>query len=295
MRVTNRTIFETAQRQIAAARDRLQQASDRVSSGMRVVHPGDDPAAAGLMVSHEIAIERHQSIDQGVSRASDEADVADGALQSVSTLLTRARELAVQFGNDSYSASERAAGAQEIRDISGQVGVLMNTSVAGRYIFGGNSDRSPPFDAAGNYLGDTAVRQVETAPGLLQSSSIRADQALKGVGGGVDVFATLSTLATALSGNNGAGVRATIDNLGTSTDQIAAALSQIGGSLDAFQSARAIGDVAKAAVQKMLSSESEVDIFAATSQLAQSQQGLEAALAASAKSFSLSLMDFLPR
>jgi flagellar hook-associated protein 3 FlgL len=286
MRVTNRTIFETAQRQIAVARDRLQDASDRVSTGLRVVHPGDDPAAAGLIVSHAIAIERHQSIDQAVSRASDEAEVADGALQSISTLLNRARELAVQLGSDTYSASERAGGAQEIRDISGQIGNLMNTSVAGRYIFGGNDDRSPPFDAAGNYLGDTGVRQVETAPGLLQTSSIRADQALKGVGGGVDVFGTLTA-------NDGTAIRGTLDNLSSSTDQIVAAMTQLGGSMEAFQSARAIGDVAKLAAQKMLSSESQADIFEATSQLAQSQQGLEAALAASAKSFSLSLLDFL--
>ena len=44
----------------------------------------------------------------------------------------------------------------------------MNTQEAGRYLFGGNIDRTPPFDAAGTYAGDTGVRQVEVAPGLLR-------------------------------------------------------------------------------------------------------------------------------
>ena len=74
------------------------------------------------------------------SSAQGEVQVADGALQSVGTLLQRAQELAVQLGNDTYSATERAAGAQEINGISSQIVQLMNTQVAGRYIFGGNND-----------------------------------------------------------------------------------------------------------------------------------------------------------
>ena len=72
--------------------------------------------------------------------------------------------------------------------LSQQIVQLMNTQVAGRYIFGGTKDSAPPFDASGNYVGDGNVRQIEIAPGLLQASSIRADVALKGTGGGIDVF-----------------------------------------------------------------------------------------------------------
>jgi hypothetical protein len=46
-------------------------------------------------------------------------------------------------------------------------------------------------------------------------------------------------------------------------------------------------------VQKVLASESEVDVFEAASELAMAQQALEAALAVSAKSFSVSLLDYL--
>ena len=151
-------------------------------------HPGEDPAAAGVIVSHRMALERFDTIDQTIARAAEEAEVADGALQEVSTLIARARELAVQLGNDTYSNIERAGGAHEIGAIIGQITQLMNTQVAGRYIFGGNIDRTPPFDALGNYSGDTNIRQVEVAPGLMQNQSVRADQALKGAGGGVDVY-----------------------------------------------------------------------------------------------------------
>jgi len=293
MRVTNKMMFDVASAQIGGARDRTVKAQQEVTTGMRVVHPGDDPAAAGLMVSYQASIDRFTAIDQATSRASEEVQVADGSLQDVSTLLQRANVLAVQLGNDSNSASERAAGAQEVQDIFGQLVRVMNTQVAGRYIFGGNVDQSPPFDASGNYAGDTNVRQVETAPGLLQNASVRADQAMKGVGGGVDVFASLTSLTTALTANDGVGIRNAIGNVSQSINQIATALSQTGGMLSSFDSAKNVGSVAKDSATKVLASTSEADIFDATSRLTLAQQALEASLAVTARSFNTSLMDFL--
>lgn len=295
MRITNQMMYQNAQAQTMAARDRVVQAQNQVTTGLRVVHPGDDPAAAGLMVSQNAAVQRLDIIDKSISTASSEVQVADGALQSVSTLLARAQELAVQLGNDTYGTSERAGGAAEITDIKSQVSRLMNTQVAGRYIFGGNVDNAPPFDAAGTYSGDTTVRQVEIAPGLLGNSSVRADQAVKGVGltGGVDVFAVLTALATALSSNDGTGIRGAVAAISQSTDQVASALTSTGTMLSAFQSAQEIGTVAKDAAQKVLSASSEADIFQATSNLSLAQQSLEASLAVTGKSFSLSLLDYL--
>jgi len=181
MRVTNRMSFDQAQAQMMAARDRAIKAQQQVTSGMRVDHPGDDPAAAGVMVSQGIAIQRLNTIDKTTSSAQGEVQTADGALQNVSTLLSRAQQLAVQLGNDTYSAAERSAGAQEINSISSQIVQLMNTQVAGRYIFGGAKDSAPPFDASGNYLGDSNVRQIEIAPGLQTSEA--ASAGLPGSGG----------------------------------------------------------------------------------------------------------------
>jgi len=293
MRVTNRMSFDQAQGQMMAARDRALQAQQQVTSGKRVDHPGDDPAAAGVMVSQGIAIQRLDTIDKTISSAQGEVQTADGAVQSVSTLLARAQQLAVQLGSDTYSAAERSAGAQEINSISSQIVQLMNTQVAGRYIFGGTKDSAPPFDASGNYQGDGNVRQIEIAPGLLQASSIRADVAMKGAGGGIDVFGALSAVSSALANNDGAGVRGAIAGLDKSTDQISAALTSTGGILSAFESAQQVGSVAKESAQKVLSAQSEADVFEATSNLTMAQQSLQAALAVTAQSFSVTLLNYL--
>jgi len=113
------------------------------------------------------------------------------------------------------------------------------------------------------------------------------------VTGGVDVFAVLSSLSTGLAANDGATVRASIDGLNQGTNQISAALTNAGTMLSAFENAQQIGSVAKEAAQKSLSNASEADIFEATSNLVQAQQSLESALAVTAKTFGLSLLDYL--
>jgi len=170
---------------------------------------------------------------------------------------------------------------------------LMNTNVNGRYIFGGNKDQTAPFDAAGNYNGDTAVRQVEVAPGVLEDSSVRADIAVKGVGGGVDLFATLQSLSTALKTNNGDAIRGSLTDLETTTNQVTTTLAQVGAMGDAFTTAQTLATATRDATVKNISSQSEVDIIQSSSQLALANSALNATLTAAAQSFNLSLVNKL--
>ena len=49
MRVTDRLVFERSSRNLGAGRSALDAALGAVSTGRRVNHPGDDPAAAGAI------------------------------------------------------------------------------------------------------------------------------------------------------------------------------------------------------------------------------------------------------
>jgi flagellar hook-associated protein 3 FlgL len=293
MRVTDKMIFDNAAANAAKSRDRAQTAMEQLSTGMRVIHPGDDPTVAALMVRGQQTTDRMNAISQNASRAGSEVDGADSALQSLSDVLARARELAVQMGNDSYSATDRAGAATEVDGLIQQAVTLMNTNVNGRYIFGGNKDQTAPFDTAGNYTGDTAVRKVEVAPGVLEDSSVRADVAVKGVGGGVDLFATLQSLSTALRSNNGGAIRGSLTDLTTSTTQVTTTLAQVGAMGDAFATAQTLAKSTSDATTKNVANQSEVDVIQSSSQLALANSALNATLTAAAQSFNLSLVNKL--
>ena len=290
MRVTDRMMYDTATLNATKSRDRAQAAMEEVSTGMRVNHPGDDPAVAAAMVRGQQVVDRSNAINQNAGRAGDEIGAADDSLQGLANVLSRARELAVQMGNDTYSAADRTGAATEIDALSRQAVTLMNRDVNGRYIFGGDRDHAPPFDAAGNYTGDTAVRQVEVAPGVLQDASVRADIAVKGVGGGVDLFTTLQALSTALTTNNGNGIRGSLTSIDAVTTQVTSTLSQVGAMGDAFATAQTLATTTRDATIKTVAAQSEADIFASSSKLALANHALDATLTAAAQSFKFSLV-----
>lgn len=293
MRVADSTVYDRARESIASARSRQQRAADQVSSGTRVVHPWDDPGAAALILQQSREGERFAALEKGVVRASDELDSADAALGAVTEALSRAYELTVQGASDTYSAADRTVIAGELDGLRRSVIASLNTQVAGRYLFGGFRDGAPPFDSAGNYLGDTNVRSVEVAPGVYQDTSVRADVAIKGVGGGVDVLATLQALTVALNANDSNAVRGLLDGVADSIAQVSLARSQGGNAMSVLDAHAVALRTSRDASTTQVAREADADIFEASTRLTQAQQALEAALSAAVKSFGKSLLDKL--
>jgi len=290
MRVTDKQMYAHGTHALAKARSAHAKAIGELSSGTRVTHPWDDPAAAGLAVSHDAAGRTHGAISDTLRRAGDELTSVDAGLGDVVEALSRARELTVQLSNDTYSAGERAGAAAEVTGLFQSVVASLNREVGGRYVFAGFRDGSPPFDAAGNFVGDRNLRKVEVAKGVWQDASIDAEAAVKGAGGGVDVLATLQAVSTALAANDTAGLRATLDALTAGITQIAQARSQAG-------SHAAVLDVAAVATRALedraaeqLSGEVDANPFDAASRLALAERGLEATIEAVSRTGKLTLL-----
>ncbi len=293
MRVTDRMIFDSAAERTLRAREEAEQATQEVTTGRRVVHPGDDPAAAALMSTQKMAADRADSIAKTTSRASDELQSAYDALNGLNEVFSRAKELAVQFGNDTYDAGARATGAPEVDSLFREAVSLLNSQMGDRYIFGGNKDAAPPFDAAGNYGGDAGLRQIEIAPGILEPVSVRADVVAKGVGGGTDVLATLTSLATAMRNNDGNAIRSSLTQFDGSIHQLSLATAQVSSTVETLQTAQTVSRAAKTSAETEIAALGDADIVQASSRLALANHALEAALTASAKSFQLSLLNKL--
>jgi len=293
MRVTDKSLYDSAQAGIARARERHARATEMTSTGSRLLGPADDPGATGLVAGHSLDAARFQAIADGVTRASDELEAADAALGTVNDAVSRARELAVQMANGSYTASNRAAAAGEVTSLLKQAVAALNGQHGGRYLLGGTRDGAPPFDAAGNYSGDPSVRQVEIAPGVYQAASLRADVAVKGAGGGTDALATLAALATALSANDVAGIQAALNPLDAATGQIAQVRAQGGVAMNVLDAARAAGFQGRDGAKAAISTLADADPFEAATDLALAERALEAVISASARSFGPTLLDSL--
>jgi flagellar hook-associated protein 3 FlgL len=293
VRVTETMIFQRTADRANGALANVARAQSELSTGLRVQSPGDDPQAAGMLVRHRFDKSRITAIQSGAQRAIDELNAADSALEGVKTSLARAQVLSTQFGNDTYSASDRASAAQEIDGLFKQVVGDLNTRFGDRYLFGGFKDNNPPFDGTGAYQGDAGIRQVEVAPGVYDDASFRADEMAKGVGGGVDILGTLQNLSTALRSNDGEAIRASISALETGLNQVSSARSRVGTSVNIFTSTVSACSLQIIDKKKVISELGDADALEASSNLSLAQYALNATLSATAKTLDFSLVNLL--
>ena len=295
MRVTEAMIYQQTIERANAALAKLGRAQGELSSGLRVQAPGDDPQAAGLLVRHRFDQAQITAIQSGTQRAAEELSAADSALGSVNTALARAQVLATQFGNDTYTADDRAAAAQEVDGLFKQALGSLNTRFADRYIFGGYVDNQVPFDGSGAYHGDTGVRQVEVAPGVYEDASVRADVMAKGTGGGVDVLQTLIDLSASLRANDGDAIRASLASLQAASNQVSAAQSQVGTSVNIFTSTADNCALQIIDEKKVIGTLGDADVMDASTRLSLAQYALNATLTAASQTLNLSLVSLLSK
>lgn len=293
MRVTDRMTFEGAQARTARSREVLERANTEIASGVRVDTPWSDPGAAGFILSQTGNLERLAATRKTTEQAVLELEAADTALAAMGDALSRARELATQLANPTYSAPQRAAAAQEVRGLSQSLLAQANARFNNRFLFGGDKDGSAPFDSGGNYLGDTSVRQIEIAPGIFQDASIRADVALKGAAGGTDVLAEVEALAVALETNDVSAVQATLTGLEAGVSQVASARVQAGTIVNVLDSVGAAAVSTSTSLAAARSKIQDADLIDAGTRMALAQRALEATLQSSSQSFKLTLLSYL--
>jgi flagellin len=96
-----------AQRHLEGSRKEMETSMERLASGKRINMAGDDAAGLGIRDRMTAQIE---SLNQSVRNANDSvsmAQVAEGAMEEVNTILTRIRQLSIQAANSTYSANDR--------------------------------------------------------------------------------------------------------------------------------------------------------------------------------------------
>lgn len=129
MTIVNSNISAVAaQRAMAVNQRDLTSAMNKLSTGKRINGAADD--AAGLAIGNKLG-SRIASLNMAVRNANEGISLlqtADGAAGSLSDMLFRMRELAIQSGNDTYSSSDRSALQTEMSSLQSQIGNILNNT-----------------------------------------------------------------------------------------------------------------------------------------------------------------------
>lgn len=117
-----------AQRQLFTSNLQLSTAFERLSSGFRINSAKDD--AAGLQISDRIT-SQIMGLDQAVRNVNDGislAQVAEGAMQEITTALQRIRVLAIQAQNGINTSADRLALQKEVSALKLEISRIAATS-----------------------------------------------------------------------------------------------------------------------------------------------------------------------
>ncbi len=225
----------TAQRNLSSSHRSLQQSIGRLSSGIRISSAADN--AAGMAISENMRAQQG-GFRQAQRNANDGVSVlqtAESGYQSISDLLVRMRELAVQSANDSVSNTERGYLDTEYQDLIGEIDrVASVTEYNGISLLDGTAGASGTmtFQVGTRNSADdritinlvsqsTAALNLNSGAGTDTVSSLAAAQSAI-----TKIDAALESLST-----DRATLGSTINTLNSAVDNLASTIENYGNSL----------------------------------------------------------------
>jgi flagellin len=128
LRIATNTTAINAQRQMHATRMGLDKSLERLASGSRINHAGDD--AAGLAISENLRAQirgLRQAKRNGMDGVSL-IQVSEGGLNEISNMLIRLRELAIQAASDTIGDTERQFADREFQSLKQEVDRIANVT-----------------------------------------------------------------------------------------------------------------------------------------------------------------------
>lgn len=215
MRINNNIMAMNSHRQLQINNANISKSMERLSSGLRINRAADD--AAGLSISEKMR-GQIRGLKQAQRNAQDGISLiqtAEGALNEISDMLIRIKELQVQDANGTYSVDDKANIAAEITALTSEIdNIASSTKFNGITLLDGSASVDIAIDDAATALnitiGDMSTGTLATAALTDTEASITAVSTQR---------ASLGALQNRLE--------STVRNLGTTSENLQAAESRI--------------------------------------------------------------------
>lgn len=223
MRINNNISALNTHRQMSVNTSNATKSMEKLSSGLRINRAGDD--AAGLSISEKMR-SQIRGLNQATSNAQDGISLiqtAEGALTEVSSMLTRVKELAVQKSNGTYNTDDIANINKEIDALGSEINnIVTTTKFNGKDVF----NNAGGFDIAISH--DAGVK-LNVAAATITTLTDGTDAVITNATTVAQVDDAIVQVNTqrAVYGSQQNRLEHTINNLGTTSENLTAAESRI--------------------------------------------------------------------
>ena len=300
MRLSSAQIYQQSVSAMLNKQAELAKTQLQLATGKRVLAPSDDPAAATRVIDLNYAIETTTQYQRNSDYAETRLSTEESVLADVGDVLQRVRELSVRANNDTLSAGDRQAIADEVRtNLEAVFQLANNQDASGEYLFAGYKTDTVPFtnDGSGNYTyqGDQGVRSLQVGVNRqVAVGDAGNDVFMKvddGAGGTINMFEMLNGIVTDLEANNP--VPTALTQLDSALDVVLNTRSTIGARMNTIDAQRNANDSFSLVLQENRSKLEDLDYAEAVSKFEQQILALQASQQSFVKIEGLSLFNYL--
>lgn len=160
-RVSENSSSHALQYSLGKTKGKLEDLHIKGASLKRLTKPSDDPVGNVQLLSI-----RSQNVDseqhtRTINFANTHLQYTESALEDMSELLMKAKEIAIGQASDIYNPEVRKNVSMEVGQIRKQAIGIANRKIGNRYLFSGYSTLTRPFDTEGRYYGDKGTIHLE--------------------------------------------------------------------------------------------------------------------------------------
>ncbi|HFE53067.1 MAG TPA: flagellar hook-associated protein 3 [Bacteroidetes bacterium] len=299
MRISHQQIYSAIIRSMNKPLERLTEDQIKLATGRRINKPSDDPAGAGRAVEVRSRLMAIDYFEQSVENATQWLNHVESALDHTQTILTRAKELAVQGANDTLTDEDRDALAEEIDQLLEDLVSTANSKFSDKYVFGGTETKKAPVVASRDESGkitdvsfqsNTTGTEREIGDGEYVTLDITAQDVFGGDNGAIQA---LIKLRDGLRNNNPEDIRDTVDELDRALERSLNARTSVGAKINRLERRSLELQDEKLNLTQQLADLEDVDVAEVTVDLQSQEVAYRAALSVGAKLMQPSLLDYL--
>ncbi len=298
MRITQRAVTLTSLQGLNRNLESLGKLQNQLTSGRLINKPSDSPT--GTNKAMQTRAEQATVAQQGrnVTDAKSWLEQGSTSLLQMLDMTQRIRDLTVQGLNTGAASPEsRKALATEVASLKEGLLNMANTRVAGRPVFGGVTAGDKAYDPTGAYIGTTVTpgSTVGTVTRRVSDSELlRVDlTGPEAFGSGADsLFSVVGRIADDLQADPDA-LTADLAALDAAMKTMQGAVADIGARGARLERVEQVQAERSLTLKAQLGAVEDIDLPLTIMNLSMQQTGYEAALAATAKVISPTLLDFL--
>ena len=306
MKISTNLMFDKATKQMSTSQTNLAKSQAQLAQGKQIINPSDAPDQASTVQRLKSILARQDSYQTALNTVQNRLQGEESTLSSVSDLLIRAKEIAVQANNDTLSPDNRKALGVELQGLRDQMLSLANTrDSSGNFLFAGSKVTQAPFlSVAGGspqYVGDQTRMSVMVGENRTMPINRTGTDAFvpvnrtmpDGTTQGVGFFNVMDDLIKGVNNSDDTKMRGGMGELDTLLGGLSMARATIGSGLKGIDQQTGVIEDTVLNLKTTLSSVEDLDYASAITKMNQQMLSLEAAQSSFAKISQLNLFNFI--